>query len=543
MGSKYPLVTASRCSDNHSMRRRQLARACAAIALAALTSCRGDYVLPPPSTTTSVAPIADAGTGSSFLVTSTITLDASGSRATTGALVSYRWTLVSSPPSTSCVPADPSAMTTSAVLDRVGTYVFQVVVTDDHGGSASSTVTYKAEAPTITIDPGADVAVDWRQTAHLSGAIQVEGGLPFIYAWSLVTVPPKSSAVLQDPDTLTPSLFADAEGTYTVELAVETAYNVASAHLTVTSSATRVLLGYNVIDAEYSSSLDRIIAVSDLPPALHILDPATATEQVVALAKTPRAVSLDPSGSRAAVGHDHLLSIINLQQARVTTTFALPFAVYDLVFGADNRVHCMHDTNNVGLVDLYTADLATHTVTDNTSVRLLWPTHARLHPSGTTMYTTYPLARYDVSGAATLDWYAPGFPSQAAGNDLWFIHGGDAYVANSGGVFASSSDRTVDMTQIAALTSYPDWAQEAASVGQLATVSTLGGPSSNSDASLDVYDDQTYNLIESILIPDTPIDGTTYKNKAKLVTYSSDDSTIYVLVTTAVESAVYPVVP
>ena len=461
----------------------------------------------------------------------------------TGSLVSYQWKLVSSPPSTSCAPADPSAVTTSAVLDRVGTYVFRVVVTDDHGASASSTVSYTAEAPKITIDPGADVALDWRQTAHLSGAIQVEGGLPFIYAWSLVTVPPKSSAVLQNADTLTPSLFADAEGTYKIRLAVETAYNVASADVTVTSSATRMVLDYKVIDAEYSSALGRIIAVSDLPPALHILDPATGSEQVVALVKTPHAVSLEPGGLRAAVGHDHALSIVNLQLARVSTTFTLPFPVYDVVFGADNRVHCFHDTNSQGVVDLYSAALATHTVTDDTAVRLPWPTHARLHPSGTTMYTAYPLARFDVSGAAVaLDWYAPSFPSQAAGNDLWFIHGGDAYIGGSGGVFASSSDRTVDMTQVATLGSYPDWVQEAASIGQLATVSTLG-LAPDTDASLDLYDDQTYSPIESILIPDTPVNGTTYKNQAKLVAYSSDNSTVYVLVTTAVASAIYPVVP
>ena len=528
------------------MRRRHLACVRAAITLAALTSCRGDYVLPPPSSSTipGAAPLADAGTGSSYLVTSTITLDASRSRAVTGALVSYRWKLVTKPPTSTCAPADPSAVTTSAVLDAVGTYVFLLVVTDDHGASASSTVTYTSEAPKITIDPGADVSLGWRQTAHLSGSIQVEGGIPFTYQWSLATMPPRSSAVVQGADTLTPSLYADAEGTYTVKLSVWTAYNSAAANVTVTASATRFVLGYQVIDAEYSASLGRIVAVSDLPPALHILDPATGNDQVVALNRTPHAVSIEPGGLRAAVGHSALVSIVDLQQARVATTVTLPISVYDLVFGADNRVHCIPDTANQGFADLYTANIATRGVTDDTAVRVVWRTQARLLPSGTTMYIFYPLGRYDVSvSPVALDWYAAGYPSQAAGDDLWFIHGGDAYVGADGGVFASSTDRTVDMTQLATLGHSAVWAQDAPAVGQLATVYTVQDSSSNTVVQLDVYDDQTYGLTESILIPDTPVNGMTYQNKAKLVAYSADSSTIYVLANTAVGAAVYPVVP
>jgi uncharacterized protein (TIGR03437 family) len=63
-------------------------------------------------------------------------------------------------------------------------------------------------------------------------------------------------------------------------------------------------LSFNVVDSDYSTTLDRIVAVAASPNELHIYDPAGQTDTVVSLRLTPTCVSVAPDGLHAAVGHD-----------------------------------------------------------------------------------------------------------------------------------------------------------------------------------------------------------------------------------------------
>lgn len=63
-------------------------------------------------------------------------------------------------------------------------------------------------------------------------------------------------------------------------------------------------LSFNVVDSDYSTTLDRIVAVAASPNELHIYDPSGQTDTVVSLRLTPTCVSVAPDGLHAAVGHD-----------------------------------------------------------------------------------------------------------------------------------------------------------------------------------------------------------------------------------------------
>lgn len=71
-------------------------------------------------------------------------------------------------------------------------------------------------------------------------------------------------------------------------------------------------LAFNVVDSDYSTALNRIIAVAASPNELHIYDPAVQSDAVIPLNLTPTCVSVGPDGLHAAVGHDGYVSYVDL---------------------------------------------------------------------------------------------------------------------------------------------------------------------------------------------------------------------------------------
>ncbi len=92
-------------------------------------------------------------------------------------------------------------------------------------------------------------------------------------------------------------------------------------------------LTFTPVDAQYSSALDRIVTVSANPNQLHIYNPVTQTDVQVGLPKPPLAVSVSPDGMYAAVGHDALISYVNLSTASIQATYAVSFTAQEVVLG------------------------------------------------------------------------------------------------------------------------------------------------------------------------------------------------------------------
>src|SRR5271166_3378347 len=81
-------------------------------------------------------------------------------------------------------------------------------------------------------------------------------------------------------------------------------------------------LPYNPVTAEYSNALDRIILISANPNQLHIFDPVNNSDTVVNLPKPPLSLSVSLDGMHAAVGHDALISYVNLPTASLEKTLS-----------------------------------------------------------------------------------------------------------------------------------------------------------------------------------------------------------------------------
>ncbi|HEY1872323.1 MAG TPA: DNRLRE domain-containing protein [Chitinophagaceae bacterium] len=93
---------------------------------------------PPPPVPVNKIPVADAGLHQEITRPLDSTIVIGSGKDTDGVISSYAWTQVSGP--TTSTIESPSSNTTNIVFKHSGTYIFQLLVKDDKGASASDTV-------------------------------------------------------------------------------------------------------------------------------------------------------------------------------------------------------------------------------------------------------------------------------------------------------------------------------------------------------------------------------------------------------------------
>lgn len=292
--------------------------------LALLAACNGFDA--PAQRTSEAHPIANAGTGSSYPLGSTVMLDGSSSFDPDGELVSYSWSVVQHPDGSTALPADPSTAVTAFELGQLGTYVLRLTVTDDHHNVDSSDIHIVATGAITSVNAGSDAGVSWLATAQLSGTVTTVPGHPATYSWSFVSRPAGSTATLANSSTLGPTFVADATGAYVVELDAAVGDDVRSDTVTIQATAVSVPLGTGIAAYAYSTNTDRIIYVHDVGHAEAVkLDPMTGAKTTLNVgAFTPTAVSIDETKQWAGVGGPGHVATVALNNFVLTGSRSAP---------------------------------------------------------------------------------------------------------------------------------------------------------------------------------------------------------------------------
>src|SRR5690606_101636 len=78
-----------------------------------------------------IRPTANAGADQNVIEGDTVRLDGSGSHDPNGDFITYRWRFISVPTGSAATFSDDSAATPTFVADKEGTYVVELVVSDD----------------------------------------------------------------------------------------------------------------------------------------------------------------------------------------------------------------------------------------------------------------------------------------------------------------------------------------------------------------------------------------------------------------------------
>jgi beta propeller repeat protein len=214
-------------------------------------------------------PVADAGQDQTAHPADEVTLDGSGSSDPDEHYpLTYAWEIVEKPDGSAADLADPTSVSPAFTVDEIGDYRVCLVVTDDEGlASAPDEVLVS----TFNAPPVAEAGDD--QSVLLIGStVQLDGtqsydddGDDIAYAWTIITKPEGSQAVLSDAASPTPTFVADVHGDYVVELTVSDPWDPSSPDrmtvsfanvkpVAVASGSQAVLVGETVtLDASGSS--------------------------------------------------------------------------------------------------------------------------------------------------------------------------------------------------------------------------------------------------------------------------------------------------
>jgi hypothetical protein len=225
----------------------------------------------------------------------------------------------------------------------------------------------------------------------------------------------------------------------------------------------RLELTHDVVDAEYSAALDAIVMVSARPTnALHVHYPDTGVRHSVALDRTPTAVSVAPDGLSAAVGHDALISYVDLEalgDAAPAAPVLLDISthVFDLILDGRGHVHAIPLRDPWVTGRAASVEIATNT--EQPGSAFLGPeSRGRLHPSGDFIYTAtryvYPedVLKWDIrSGVLDRLYDSPYHGEYPMCGDVWISEDGATLYTACGTTLLASTDRATDMTYMGSL--------------------------------------------------------------------------------------------
>lgn len=161
-----------------------------------------------------IPPTANAGSPQSVQAPTSVSLSGSASTDPDGTIVSYAWSQLSGPASTISTPT--TVNTTVTGINVSGSYVYQLIVTDNLGATGTATVTITAATftlPTVTTVTPISVVVNNAALAASSTA----GTNPIAsYLWTQLTGP--NQGVVTSPTSLNTTFTGLINGTYTLTL-------------------------------------------------------------------------------------------------------------------------------------------------------------------------------------------------------------------------------------------------------------------------------------------------------------------------------------
>jgi hypothetical protein len=256
-----------------------------------------------------------------------VTLRGGASSDADGDAITYAWNISKKPVGSATALSSASTVNVQLTPDLDGSYVVVLRTTDPSG-------TYSEQQLNIEVGNYAPVAVVDRGnlTTLLGGAVTASAALSYdeegdslSYSWALDARPAGSSATIGSTNTSTLNFTPDVVGTYAVSVTVSDGKRSSIAYVNVrvlASIASSVALPFAPLDTRYSRGLDRLVSVVTNPNALKIVDPFTGGIKTVLLPMSVKSLQLSPDGKLAAVLHEGILSLIDLQTATLVRSSA-----------------------------------------------------------------------------------------------------------------------------------------------------------------------------------------------------------------------------
>ncbi len=169
-------------------------------------------------------PIAIAGADQIKFYENTFTIDGSTSVDPSGKQLTYSWSVVNKPQSSSLTLKNPAAASFDVEPDLSGYYSFRLVVSNAIQTSVADTVTIWA-LPRPVANAGANVDTLVKKAVILDGNSSYDpSGFPLTFSWTIASMPDGSTTTIASPATAKPKVRPTVPGTYIVTLVVDNGY-------------------------------------------------------------------------------------------------------------------------------------------------------------------------------------------------------------------------------------------------------------------------------------------------------------------------------
>ena len=210
-------------------------------------------------------------------------------------------------------------------------------------------------------------------------------------------------------------------------------------------------LSYRPIAFEYSGPLNRLVLISSNPNRLHIHDPSTSESVSVPLAQPPLSVAVSPDGKFAAVGHDALISYVDLAKGAVARQFNVPTVTSSIILGSA-WIYTYGDYST----SAYSVNIQTGQAVPNSGGSRM--TGAKINTVTNAIYGT----RDGTSPNDIEKWNIPTGPVTGGGDSpyhgdfciygpVWISPDGSRIYTGCGTVFRASTDPKLDMYYLSSI--------------------------------------------------------------------------------------------
>lgn len=495
------------------------------------------------SGTASDPPVAVISGPETAAIGARVTFDGASSFDLDGGALEYRWSL-SAPSSSGATLDDDSGVAVSFVADGPGPFRLTLIVVDDEGLASQPAVHSLSAADELLADAGPDQEVEVGATVSLDGSrsVPADPAAYVSYQWRFGSKPADSGASLSSWNSVQTTFVADRPGTYVVELVVSQGYRdqdedtvTITARLPPSDGVAR-RLGYEVIDAEYSRTLDRLVAISSSPSLLHVIEPRTGAETTVALPLGPGTVSVSPDGRRAAVAYDGFVSEVDLETPALLATHSVPAPGGDVVYAANGFAYVFPRTGQ--WTDIEGVELATGRLVTGTGRSIYGGTQGKLRPDGRVMYgadrglSPADLERYSIAadGTPELVYDSPYHGDYGIGGDLWLSEDGRRIFTRAGTVFRTSDVQAEDMTYAGRLEGVtPLHVDHHAATGRIAAAPAGLGYQAVRYAVVELFDDEYLAHVERKALPPVVLGDREHELFGRMTFFSSAGDALFVL--------------
>ena len=402
---------------------------------------------------------------------------------------------------------------------------------------------------------GADRSVVVGLGANFTGASSTDVDGDFItFKWTMLSRPGGSLASLDNSETMTPVFVPDTEGDYELALQVTDARGASQTAAVRIKAMTRHTLGFDVIDAGYSKSLQKVVLLASRPtPAVHIYDPITGDDVSIALASAPTSVSIGPNGLFAAVGHNGAVSYVDLTQKVVVSTFAVNANIFSLVLAGNGYVYAFPDgtqwnpgewvtmrifntTSGAGTVP----SLSTISGESRGSVQ---PSTGVLYVTPTTRIDPLMINWYDISaGTISAEYRSLTSVRHSACGGFWFADDGARMYSRCGLVFAPPpappyATPEFDLTYVGSIEggntgNHIISLSDSAPAGRFVAIETgnrVDDPQVNDDDAVTFFDRMQLVRVEKIQFPVVTAHGQDYRLHGKFVFFEGTGRSVIVV--------------